>query len=367
MTSSIVCHETELKAIKLLKHHMPVGVMGPFANSVSKPYIDAGAFVIAGEPEFYFLYQPELELLKKATGVIHQTKTFYFDVQDGLKIDIELDKIPFPAWDIFLNQFKSRYNLIGGNRMFFPLFATRGCPYSCRYYCVYPLQQGTKIRLRSPKKIVEEMIHLQEQFGASLFLFRDPVFSLNRKHTVQFCEEIIRTGLKCNFIIETHLNNLDEKLSQLLKRAGLIMIKVGIESKDEVSMKDVHRFTIEQDKQVHRIRTLERLGIKVTCFYIFGLPEDDVKSCIRTIDYSKSINSYGAQFSVFTAYPGTPVYKEYEDSLSTQRFEEFTQFHLMYKHKNISSNQIRKLMSYAYHEYYTNPKWLLKLIRGFLS
>ena len=145
------------------------------------------------------------------------------------------------------------------------------------------------------------------------------------------------------------------------------MVKVGIESNDEVSMKDVRRFTIEQDKQLHRIRTLEQLGIKVTCFYILGLPEDTQATCIRTIDYSKLINSYGAQFSVFTAYPGTPVYKEYEDNLSTQRFEEFTGFNLTYKHKNISYEQSQKIMSYAYHEYYTNPKRLLKSIRGFIS
>ena len=211
------------------------------------------------------------------------------------------------------------------------------------------------------------MIHMQEQFGASLFLFRDPVFSLNRKHTVQLCEEIIRTGMKCNFIIETHLNNLDKNLSQLLKRAGLVMVKVGIESADDDSMKSVKRFTIEQDDQFRRIRYLERLGIKVTCFYIFGLPEDDVEGCIRTIEYAKSINSYGAQFSVFTAYPGTPVYKEYEDRITASSFEEFTQYQLVFKHKNISSDQMRMIMSRAYREYYTNPKWIIKVMRKFIS
>ena len=145
------------------------------------------------------------------------------------------------------------------------------------------------------------------------------------------------------------------------------MVKVGIESNDEVSMKDVRRFTIEQDKQVHRIRTLEQLGIMVTCFYIFGLPEDDVESCIRTIEYAKSINSHGAQFSVFTPLPGTPVYKEYEDQITASSFEEFTLYQLVFKHKNISSDQMRMIMSHAYSEYYTNPKWVIKGMRKFIS
>ena len=370
LTSSIVCHESELKAIKLLKPHVPVGVLGSFASSVPEPYINAGAFVIAGEPEFFFLHYPEIELLNKANGAIHpstETKSVGSERQNGIKIDLDLDNLPFPAWDIVLKNLKPKYHLTGRSKIFFPIFATRGCPYSCRHYCTYPLQQGSLIRLRSPERIVEEMIHLQERFGASLFLFRDPVFSLNRKHTVQFCEEVIKTGCKFKFIIETHLNNLDSELSHLLKRAGLVMVKVGIESNDEVSMKDVRRFTIEQDKQVHRIRTLEQLGIKVTCFYIFGLPEDDVEGCIRTIEYAKSINSYGAQFSVFTPYPGAPVYKEYEDQITASFFEEFTQYQLVFKHKNISSDQMRMIMSRAYSEYYTNPKWVKKVMRKFIS
>ena len=370
LTTSIVAHETELNAIKLLKPQIPVGVMGSFATSVPMPYVNAGAFVIEGEPEIYFLHQPELESLKSATGIIRlpaERKSYGLERQDGLNIDLELEKLPFPAWDIVLKEFKPNYKLVGGNEVFFPIFATRGCPYSCSYYCVYPLQQGKTIRLRSPKKIVEEMTYLQERFGASLFLFRDPVFSLNRKHTVQFCEEVIRTGRKFKFIIETHLKNMDSELSQMLKRAGLVMVKVGIESADKESMKSVKRFTIEKDEQIERIRTLERLGVKVTCFYIFGLSEDDEAQCESTIEYAKMINSYGAQFAVFTPYPGTPVYKEYEDQLITRRFEDFTEFQLVFKHNILSLNRLQTIFAGAYRKYYTNPKWALKFMRAYLS
>ena len=56
LSSSIVAHETELKAIvNLKKNKIPTIAIGPFATSMPDPYISAGAKVLIGEPEFYFL------------------------------------------------------------------------------------------------------------------------------------------------------------------------------------------------------------------------------------------------------------------------------------------------------------------------
>ena len=56
VTSSIVAHETEIEAVKAMcARGVAVGAIGPFAAAVSVPYIDAGAFVIDGEPEMFFL------------------------------------------------------------------------------------------------------------------------------------------------------------------------------------------------------------------------------------------------------------------------------------------------------------------------
>ena len=197
LTSSVVCHETEVEAIRKLKSTVPLGVIGPFASSIPEPYVDAGAFVISGEPEFYLQRTGSPDHLLTATGVV-SAPVFIGEAirKDGdLRIDKELDDLPLPAWDLVCQTSIPRYGLIGRKKKaFLPLIATRGCPYSCSEYCVYPLQQGKQPRLRSPLKIVEEMSHWQDTRGVSLFMFRDPVFSLNRKHTVRFCEEIMKSG-----------------------------------------------------------------------------------------------------------------------------------------------------------------------------
>ena len=75
--------------------------------------------------------------------------------------------------------------------------ASRGCPYSCFYYCVYPLQQGRKLRLKSPEKLLNEMIYFNDNLNVKNFIFRDPVFSINKEHTKAVCQKIIECTNPC--------------------------------------------------------------------------------------------------------------------------------------------------------------------------
>ena len=55
IVSSIVCCETEVNIIKVLKsENKKVFVIGPFATNNPDKYIETGATIISGESEFYF-------------------------------------------------------------------------------------------------------------------------------------------------------------------------------------------------------------------------------------------------------------------------------------------------------------------------
>ena len=195
-----------------------------------------------------------------------------------------------------------------GNYSTIPVLATRGCPYSCFKYCVYPLQQGRKVRQRQPGKIVDELEHWKNEMGIKMFVFRDPVFSINRKHTVEFANELINRKLNIKFIIETHLRILDEELIKLLKKAGLSAVKVGVESANKDVLKNANRFTIEKDEQFKKIRELEKNNIQVSAMFILGFPSDGEESMDNTIAYAKNLTLLMLNL-VYGLYPGTPVFK----------------------------------------------------------
>ena len=353
LATSIVAHETEVAAARQVSlAGIPVAAIGPFANTMAQPYLDAGAFVVRGEPEMFF-----------HDFSLSPTEVAKLGPFCEAGPSIELDELAYPAWDIIQRDHRISHGVLSFGKKSLPIVATRGCPYSCANYCVYPLQQGKSVRYRSPEKIVEEMKYWQDTLGIDNFVFRDPVFSINQKNTMAFCDEIEKSGRKFRFLIETHLKNVSDELARRLYDVGLRTIFVGIESASEEVMSDARRFTIGLEEEKIKIRKFEKIGVDVKAMFILSFPRDSVESCRKTIEFAKELCTAFAIFCVFTPYPGTPVFSRYADRITTSRYEDFTQWNLVFEHPELSSGEIRSLLDSGHTRYYANPRWLLKFLR----
>ena len=166
-----------------------------------------------------------------------------------------------------------------------------------------------------------------------------------------------------NSCIETHLKNIDEDLGTLLNKAGIKLLYAGIETINENVKAESHRASEENQKQIDKIKYLEKIGIKVKAMYILGMPSDTIESYKQTVNYAKKINSSYAQFSVFTPYPGTPAFDSYKDKITVNKYEDFTQWQLIFKHENFSPKDIINLLDYSFRKYYLNPKWIFNFLK----
>ena len=350
MPSSIIASETEIEVIKnLTTKSKKIFVVGIFSSVLKDKYKMKNSYIVPGEPEGFFL---------KVAYDIKTLDSFFENNNDENFTNnfVEnLDDLPFPDWEYYSKKYPLRNNFLGFNsKTAIPMLASRGCPYSCFNYCTYPLQQGRKVRLRSVKNILDEINHCIKTVGTNKFVFRDPVFSINRKFTVELCKEIIKQGLKIEFLIETHLKNLDDELINLLKLAGLKMVYVGVESSSSNVLKGINRFTVDNDQQYQIIKKLKENGIIVKSMFMLGMPDDSVETIKETIEYSKFLPNQLVQFSVFTPYPGTPAYNDFKDKIVVQEYEKYNQYNLVYKHKSIDNNILIKLKNLGYRKFYFN-------------
>jgi radical SAM superfamily enzyme YgiQ (UPF0313 family) len=200
-----------------------------------------------------------------------------------------------------------------------------------------------------------------------MFIFRDPVFSINKKHSLEFANELINRKLGLKFIIETHLKILDNELIQVLKKAGLKGVKVGVESPDIKVLNDANRFTIGKDEQFQKIRELEKNNIQVSSMFILGFPTDTEKTMDDTINYAIKLNTTYTQFSIWTPYPGTPVFEEYKNKIIVKKYEDYDQYNLVYKNNNLDENKVRKYLERAYEKFYIRFNWAEKFIFSFVN
>ena len=101
--------------------------------------------------------------------------------------------------------------------------------------------------------------------------------------------------------------------------------------------------------------------------FMFGNPEDSDESIKNTIFYSMQLSNQLVQYSVFTPYPGTPIYELYKDKLVENTLEQFNQYNLVFKHKNLNNINIRNLKNYGYKKFYLRLKKLPILLSSLLS
>ena len=364
LPTSIIAHETELEALSKLKHKK-IFVTGIFATTKREKYLKENSIVVKNESDTFFYN------LEKTNNLNLSFLNDLFNKKDLINdfySTVQLDDLPYPDWGNYTKKYPLRNDFFSLNqKIAVPLLGTRGCPYSCFFYCTYPLQQGRKVRARSVENIIEEIKYWKKELGTNKFVFRDPVFSINRKHTIEFCKKVIEQKLNITFMAETHLNNMDDEMIPLLREAGLELVYVGVESSSHFVLKDMQRFTVEKDKQFQVIKKCEDSGIKVKTMFIIGNPEDNRDTIVQSIEYAKYLPSLYSQFSVFTPYPGTPAYDEFKDIITETKLENFNQYNLTFEHKNLSKKNISDLKSLAYFRFYFNFKKIFQIIKYFLK
>ena len=351
--TSIINYGDELAWARRIRTEFPqvkVGFIGGMAAGNPQRYQNEGDFVITGETE----------------GALLQGSIADFSgVVQGEKLE-DLDTLPFPNWD-HLQEWKEGYGFVThGHGRFLPMLSSRGCPMSCAFYCTYPLVQGNHYRERSPENVVEEIAYLQKNYGMQTVMFRDPIFSLKMKRIEQICELILQRGLKFNWICETHPRFLNPELVGLMSRAGCVAVKLGIESGNLEVMKKSQRAVPDLTYQEEMVRCIEENGMNVLAFYILGYLDDQASTVRQTIDYALHLNTYGAQFTIATPYPGTPWYQELKEQPERYQLdddlEHYNQYRLVFNHPHLDFDELEDLKSLAYRRYYLRPSYIKKHI-----
>lgn len=234
---------------------------------------------------------------------------------------------------------------------------------SCGYYCTYPLVQGSKFRPRSPENVVAEIEYLQHKYQVYSVIFRDPIFSFDMRRTEEICSLLIEKGIRLRWICETHPRFLNEHLIELMAASGCSAVKLGIESGNLNVMQKSHRSVPDLQYQKAVIRLLEKNNINVLAFYILGYFSDTCETIQQTIRYAQELNTYGAQFTIATPYPGTSWYRDLRSkgkNLLDPKLENYNQYQLVYTHPHLTFDELENLKSSAYRRYYLRWSFVSK-------
>ncbi|MBI4878427.1 MAG: radical SAM protein [Planctomycetes bacterium] len=221
----------------------------------------------------------------------------------------DLDALPFPARDLLPNE---RYRIPDMRGPMTTVQSSRGCPIGCTY-CGYALSQGTRYRARSAENVLAELVEIRRRFDIRNVVFRDPLFSANRRRVRDLCAGIQREGLDLEWQCETAIKCLDEELLGDMRRAGCVSVSVGVETADpELGSRYSNAKIRTAEHALRVVSAARRLGIRTRAFFMLGFPEETREQMRRTVELAVRLDPDAAQFTAVTPYPGTPMWVEHQ-------------------------------------------------------
>lgn len=332
---------------------------GVHATICQKEVLAEGCFdiVVAGEADFAL---PTI-LAEKNWGKFRGK--IFRDKKNPVK---NLDNLPLPAWRLFdLARYKNsrlscRKNPAG------LMETSRGCAYRCNFCCKDIF--GTRYRMKSVKRVVDEMEYMLE-CGFGEIHIADDSFTQDIDRAKEICREIVRRGLRFpwSLINGVRVNLVDREFFRLAKKAGCWQTGFGIESGDQRVLDKVNKgIRLAQIRKA--VGLAEEEGIETFGFFILGLLGETERSMKKTIGFAKSLPLSTAKFDVCIPYPGTDYYKllELQERILSRDWSAYRLHNIekpLFEHENLNWNTIEEYYKRAFREFYWRPSYIWRRLK----
>ena len=300
--------------VKKINPQIITVVGGPHATALPREIMEEKSidFTVIGEGEITLLeladkfVRNEEKELGDIKGIAYRKNNETIITEPRPFVE-DLDSLPFPAWHL-LPVDKYCVASTGGkaSEQVFNIFSSRGCPNQC-IFCGGPKIMGRRYRRRSAQNIIQELIYLKNNFGATQFDFQDDSVTVFKDSLREMCQEIIKQNLNITWMCNSRVDILDMDALLLMKKAGCVRIDLGVESGDGQVLKRIKKgITIEQVRKSHQMA--KEAGIMINSFAMVGNLGEDFSGVKKTAELMKELGE-DVNVSISTPFPASELYQ----------------------------------------------------------
>ncbi|MFH1397108.1 MAG: radical SAM protein, partial [Candidatus Omnitrophota bacterium] len=191
------------------------------------------------------------------------------------------------------------------------LITGRGCPYSCSYCChsfynrLYN-DQAAKIRKRSIKSVIEEIIRFKREFPLKFVVFDDDVFILPRNWLKEFCQEY-KKYIGLPFFCYLRADLVDERTIQYLKSAGCFSVSMGIETADDHLRNHIYKRNMSKLQIIEAAKLIKAHKIRLKASNIIGAPGSFIDTDLETLRLNIMCKTDYSSVEMLMPYPETDI------------------------------------------------------------
>lgn len=203
------------------------------------------------------------------------------------------------------------------------VMTSQGCPFSCNFCAA----QQRRMQYRSGWHIRQELEHLKTVYGIEGFAVVGDNFLVNKRKVRDICDSIESLGLKWSTL--SRVDMVDYESLEVMRDAGCIEIKYGVESGSEAILKAMGK-RISVDQIHNAAKMTHSVGIKVKVFIIHGYPGENMETTEETIALLDDLSPMIERVSLFrfVPLPGSRVYCEAEKNQLILSGDDWSQCHI---------------------------------------
>jgi lipid biosynthesis B12-binding/radical SAM protein len=146
----------------------------------------------------------------------------------------------------------------------------RGCTHKC-VYCTYPVLEGSHLRRREPRAVVDDIELLRDKFKTKYIFFVDSVFNDDEGAYLEVVDEMLRRRVTIPWTGFFKPQGLTGEVVERMKKTGFAAAEVGSDAACDETLKRMGKsFTFRDVEECNDL--FVRHGISTSHFFMFGGP-----------------------------------------------------------------------------------------------
>jgi anaerobic magnesium-protoporphyrin IX monomethyl ester cyclase len=222
----------------------------------------------------------------------------------------DLDDIPPIQYHLvngkeYTSQFRNRD---GEDGLALPVHSTRGCPFNC-VFCCSAANHGRRIRSMSASRFLQDVEHMIKKYKITRLSIDDDQFLFHRKRAKEILTGLAGLDIEIEMANGLTVRFIDDEMAYLLKRAGLKIAVLAIESGSQRVLKEIIGKPLNLDEVSKAVKALRKQDLSIHSFFIIGFPgeTDEDRKCTRDFIVSTGFDWNG--IFIATPFPGSRLFE----------------------------------------------------------
>ncbi|MEW6265010.1 MAG: radical SAM protein [Thermodesulfobacteriota bacterium] len=240
----------------------------------------------------------------------------------------------------------------------------RGCAGRC-VFCLWPQTfLGHTYRTRGLDSLMAELEYLDRRAPhVRELMIDDDSFTRDTDRVARFCEQKLTKGYDLRWTANVRPTIRDVAFLKLMKRAGCRAVVAGYESGSPEILKRIRK-GITLDRMEDFARACREAGLQVHGDFIIGLPGENRKTVVETLEAALKLKPDTMQVSLALPLPGTEFYRWAKENghLKTEDYSRFLDENgaqnVLVEYGDFSEADMKQAMYRILRRYYLRPGYI---------